>query len=610
MDFFGEIQSQEESDATDLCYQAYDTNDIFMKIELAQQALELYPGCVEAYSILSYCYRDGPDGIRNLARSLQYINEAIRLGSSRELRANNGILEWGIIENRPYLRAIFGKAIILSKLGRFEEEIQEEQRLLKLCPSDNLGIRKYLISRLIEINDLESADKLIAEYEKDTTDSIILYSRALVNYNKFREGLLAIENLEESIILAYESNQCISSLLLDGSSTFYSEEFPKKTITTSNHLDNALIYLGHFKGKLLWEKLNGSLDFLREYYYVSLGKEKPTEKELIYILSNRQITIYFSNNKKMLCSKSDRYMIGSALDTFQYPPDWKADLYDNHQDNSQILVFETTDDWVGNGFKRFYYKDIITVPFWSLFLKSIDFENRVITCPIHLCESCYDPQPYQRSKSDRYDYLSKKEKIKICLKCQDKRYENNVCEMCFVKVDNMYACSKCKSVRYCSVDCQSSDWKQKHKKYCKEKKDEVNKTTNIESKVSKLVRILTGLLTKECLEYLVGSDYPKEIRKVKDIVSLSRTCSSIRNSLLDIKLFKYLIFEVDLSICSEGFKFSSNDQDDSDEKGEKSDWAWKPLLNYPSEIINTYIIYGGRYIMGISIQLRKVSKYN
>jgi len=39
------------------------------------------------------------------------------------------------------------------------------------------------------------------------------------------------------------------------------------------------------------------------------------------------------------------------------------------------------------------------------------------------------------------------------------------CEVCGTKNRNMYYCSKCKSIKYCSVECQRADWK-KHKPVC------------------------------------------------------------------------------------------------------------------------------------------------
>ena len=42
------------------------------------------------------------------------------------------------------------------------------------------------------------------------------------------------------------------------------------------------------------------------------------------------------------------------------------------------------------------------------------------------------------------------------------------CFFCKTETSNLKICSKCKSVSYCSRDCQRQDWKL-HKKYCEEK---------------------------------------------------------------------------------------------------------------------------------------------
>lgn len=64
----------------------------------------------------------------------------------------------------------------------------------------------------------------------------------------------------------------------------------------------------------------------------------------------------------------------------------------------------------------------------------------------------------------------------ICSKCDEAHQtwckENlniinpDSCEVCHQIKDKMFMCSRCKSVRYCSTDCQKTDWKS-HKNICK-----------------------------------------------------------------------------------------------------------------------------------------------
>lgn len=40
------------------------------------------------------------------------------------------------------------------------------------------------------------------------------------------------------------------------------------------------------------------------------------------------------------------------------------------------------------------------------------------------------------------------------------------CSVCMKKTETMKRCSRCKNVRYCSVECQKEDWIKQHKEVC------------------------------------------------------------------------------------------------------------------------------------------------
>ena len=57
----------------------------------------------------------------------------------------NGLLPWGFIDNRPFLRCLHGFGLCLWRLERFEEAEQVFDRMLWFNPSDNQGAR-FLIN--------------------------------------------------------------------------------------------------------------------------------------------------------------------------------------------------------------------------------------------------------------------------------------------------------------------------------------------------------------------------------------------------------------------------------------------------------------------------------
>jgi len=52
-----------------------------------------------------------------------------------------GVLPWGLIDNRPFLRCMHGYGLCLWRLGRFDEAEHVFDRMLWLNPSDNQGVR-------------------------------------------------------------------------------------------------------------------------------------------------------------------------------------------------------------------------------------------------------------------------------------------------------------------------------------------------------------------------------------------------------------------------------------------------------------------------------------
>ena len=55
-----------------------------------------------------------------------------------------GVLEWGRVDNRPFLRCLHGLGLCLWRLDRFDEAASVFERSLRLNPGDNHGVRFLL----------------------------------------------------------------------------------------------------------------------------------------------------------------------------------------------------------------------------------------------------------------------------------------------------------------------------------------------------------------------------------------------------------------------------------------------------------------------------------
>jgi hypothetical protein len=76
--------------------------------------------------------------------AINHYEVGVRIGELSLGDGFDGVLAWGLIDNRPFLRCMQGYALSLWRLGRWEEAEHLFSRMLWLNPSDNQGIRFVL----------------------------------------------------------------------------------------------------------------------------------------------------------------------------------------------------------------------------------------------------------------------------------------------------------------------------------------------------------------------------------------------------------------------------------------------------------------------------------
>ena len=73
--------------------------------------------------------------------AIRHFEVGYRIGEWSLGGAFDGLLPWGWINNRPFLRCMHGYGLCLWRLGRFEEAVRIFDRMLWLNPYDNQGVR-------------------------------------------------------------------------------------------------------------------------------------------------------------------------------------------------------------------------------------------------------------------------------------------------------------------------------------------------------------------------------------------------------------------------------------------------------------------------------------
>jgi len=103
-----------------------------MLMDLCQADLR----CLDAHAHLGNLVFDG-----RTEDAIRHYEAGFRIGELSLGDGFDGVLPWGWIDNRPFLRCMHGFGLCLWRLGRFEEAGRILDRMLWLNPSDNQGVR-------------------------------------------------------------------------------------------------------------------------------------------------------------------------------------------------------------------------------------------------------------------------------------------------------------------------------------------------------------------------------------------------------------------------------------------------------------------------------------
>jgi hypothetical protein len=107
--------------------------------ELLHKVLAIDLRCLDAHALL---------GERNLAHwpplSLHHFELGVAIGSLTVRDDFDGVLPWGLVDNRPFLRCLLGFSRALLRLDRREDAAAVLRRLLRLDPADHLSARASL----------------------------------------------------------------------------------------------------------------------------------------------------------------------------------------------------------------------------------------------------------------------------------------------------------------------------------------------------------------------------------------------------------------------------------------------------------------------------------
>ncbi len=249
-------------EAQGLIYEAWEERKPERRVALARRALELSRDCADAYVILA---EDAAETANEALALFEAGMAASRraLGEAFFFDPENLGYFWGILETRPFMRALEGLAGVLEHLGRTDEAIAGYRELLRLNPGDNQGIRYHLLRLLVGLSRDEEAQALLNEYQDDWSAEWS-YTAALL---AFRRG--AGPESDEALETALVMNPHVPTYLTG-----------RKRIPTRlpDHYSpgdksEAVLYAAYTLSS--WRKTPGAVEWLRR---AAAGDQPPTLK--------------------------------------------------------------------------------------------------------------------------------------------------------------------------------------------------------------------------------------------------------------------------------------------------------------------------------------------
>jgi hypothetical protein len=109
-------------------------------MELCRQDLR----CLDAHAHLgNMVYQRQPE------IAVKHYEVGVRIGELSLGEGFDGVLPWGLIDNRPFMRCLHGYGIALWRLRRFKDAEEVFRKMLMLNPPDNQGVR-FLIDRVVK----------------------------------------------------------------------------------------------------------------------------------------------------------------------------------------------------------------------------------------------------------------------------------------------------------------------------------------------------------------------------------------------------------------------------------------------------------------------------
>jgi len=194
--------SGQKQEAQVIAYDAYDAENTEERYRLAKKAYALDAKNVDAILLQAELATVEKDAER-------FFQSAIKIGEG-QFDAEPEIA-WGLVTNRPYMRAIFAYGVWLYEREQFGKAAELFKKLLTINPTDNQGARYIAISAFAYNGNLPAAKRVLEEYKVGTeNDAPYLFMKWMIERDSVVE-----ETDSEVLLEALNVNPFIIQFLDD-----------------------------------------------------------------------------------------------------------------------------------------------------------------------------------------------------------------------------------------------------------------------------------------------------------------------------------------------------------------------------------------------------------
>lgn len=236
----------EKEQAENLVFEAYELS-LVKAMNNITEALRLDRECIRAYEFLGDIQ---PDDVLSMIYYEKGISIGWKLFDETYIEIHRAGF-WGMQETRPFMRCLFNYSECLYTLGEKNSCVAIQEKMLEINPTDNQGIRDFLMLYLIELDHDQKFLKYDKQYKNDFLASA-LFNRALFYFKTKGNSPKSNNQLKKAI----GANKHITSYLISKKEI---HSLPEHYALGSP--EEALIYADY--ARTVWKKIEGAIQWLK-----------------------------------------------------------------------------------------------------------------------------------------------------------------------------------------------------------------------------------------------------------------------------------------------------------------------------------------------------------